>query len=237
MMFPTEKDALLAARLLREDGVSEDDLSLATPRSSNARSRTCAWNTATCCAAFGGTEADTAMHFRDLADAGHYALIVHANAKFTSDHVVELLKDTHCSYGSGTASSSSKTWSARQQAPARAENENPPGVGVTPSAGLRDWLRGQDLNLRPLGYEPNELPGCSTARQERDYRRFLRRFIQLVAPAGLLRVPMISLTVIPSVRGVAGSMLAGTKPDGFAVSSTEFGAGARRGSAVTAPTM
>ena len=28
------------------------------------------------------------------------------------------------------------------------------------------WLRGRDLNPRPLGYEPNELPDCSTPRQE-----------------------------------------------------------------------
>ena len=28
-----------------------------------------------------------------------------------------------------------------------------------------NWLRGLDLNQRPLGYEPNELPGCSTPRQ------------------------------------------------------------------------
>ena len=26
------------------------------------------------------------------------------------------------------------------------------------------WLRGVDLNHRPLGYEPNELPDCSTPR-------------------------------------------------------------------------
>jgi hypothetical protein len=28
------------------------------------------------------------------------------------------------------------------------------------------WLRGRDLNPRPLGYEPNELPDCSTPRQK-----------------------------------------------------------------------
>ena len=31
-------------------------------------------------------------------------------------------------------------------------------------ASFRIWLRGRDLNPRPLGYEPNELPDCSTPR-------------------------------------------------------------------------
>ena len=31
------------------------------------------------------------------------------------------------------------------------------------------WLRGRDLNPRPLGYEPNELPDCSTPRQCKEH--------------------------------------------------------------------
>ena len=30
------------------------------------------------------------------------------------------------------------------------------------------WLRELDLNQRPSGYEPDELPGCSIPRHERD---------------------------------------------------------------------
>jgi hypothetical protein len=32
--------------------------------------------------------------------------------------------------------------------------------------GKKNWLRGLDLNQRPSGYEPDELPGCSTPRDE-----------------------------------------------------------------------
>jgi hypothetical protein len=31
------------------------------------------------------------------------------------------------------------------------------------------WLRGRDLNPRPSGYEPDELPGCSTPRLKNEY--------------------------------------------------------------------
>ena len=36
------------------------------------------------------------------------------------------------------------------------------GAAETASDLLLRSLRGQDLNLRPLGYEPSELPDCST---------------------------------------------------------------------------
>ena len=38
-------------------------------------------------------------------------------------------------------------------------------LSYAPKAFQEGWLRGRDLNPRPLGYEPNELPDCSTPRQ------------------------------------------------------------------------
>ena len=41
-------------------------------------------------------------------------------------------------------------------------------LSYAPSRLLKGWLRGRDLNPRPLGYEPNELPDCSTPRHQND---------------------------------------------------------------------
>ncbi len=53
------------------------------------------------------------------------------------------------------------------------------------------WLRGLDLNQRPLGYEPNELPGCSTPRKHysgssQDWQRLFIAFRLGVRAAGAL---------------------------------------------------
>jgi hypothetical protein len=45
------------------------------------------------------------------------------------------------------------------------------------------WLRGVDLNHRPLGYEPNELPDCSTPRIHHNNRRYAASIFQLGALA------------------------------------------------------
>jgi hypothetical protein len=99
LMFPTEQDARRAAELLRKDGVSEDDLCLATPEEFERQITGCTDEDDDMLLPSIGTESDTARHFRELAHAGHHALIAHASAKLTSEHVLDVLKDTSISYG------------------------------------------------------------------------------------------------------------------------------------------
>ena len=49
--------------------------------------------------------------------------------------------------------------------------------------GGRNWLRGLDLNQRPSGYEPDELPGCSTPRDENTWDVNSLQIEKTVAPA------------------------------------------------------
>jgi hypothetical protein len=46
-----------------------------------------------------------------------------------------------------------------------------------------NWLRGLDLNQRPSGYEPDELPGCSTPRSRTV--ELARRFIHAQAVSSI----------------------------------------------------
>ena len=59
---------------------------------------------------------------------------------------------------------------------------------------LKDWLRGEDLNLWPSGYEPDELPGCSTPRQRLCILHFIRFGGDLLSHT--LRCSTISATVL-----------------------------------------
>lgn len=99
LMFPTEQDARHAAELLRKDGVSEDDLCLAGPEEFERQITGATDEDDDVLLPSPGTEGETAQHFRRLAHEGHHALIVHANSGMSSEHVLDLLRDTPISFG------------------------------------------------------------------------------------------------------------------------------------------
>ena len=53
----------------------------------------------------------------------------------------------------------------------------------TPVRVFNNWLRGPDLNRRPSGYEPDELPGCSTPRLTRG--KFYSLWVKNANTAGI----------------------------------------------------
>src|SRR5215470_5269850 len=63
------------------------------------------------------------------------------------------------------------------------------------------WLRGVDLNHRPLGYEPNELPDCSTPQNHRNAPALIG---QLDSPAGTILVASASYNgIVPRILALA----------------------------------
>lgn len=97
LMFPSERDARNAEQLLERDGRGEA-VSLLSPeviRSEIARTAGGADDPLPS----PGTEAETVRHFAELADAGHWALMVHAPTAAETEHVMQVLKDAKISYG------------------------------------------------------------------------------------------------------------------------------------------
>jgi hypothetical protein len=62
-----------------------------------------------------------------------------------------------------------------------------------------NWLRGLDLNQRPSGYEPDELPGCSTPRSAPNLRAS-----QALHKLRIARSDRFVATLSPLFKGVFG---------------------------------
>jgi hypothetical protein len=97
IMFPTEKDARDAKRMLEDNGCSGESISLLTPQDIQEKVARTVGN-ADIPLPSAGTEADTVRHFAKLASQGHHALVIHAPSAKQSDRVMELLKDSNISY-------------------------------------------------------------------------------------------------------------------------------------------
>ena len=98
LMFPTEQDARDALRMLDENGIDEDEVSLLTPEAFQQDIVRTVGNADTPLPS-AGTEGDTVRRFAELASQGHHALMIKAPSADESDKVMEALKGAKISYG------------------------------------------------------------------------------------------------------------------------------------------
>ena len=97
LMFPGEKEARDAARILEDQGVGEDDIMLLTPEDFR-RDIVGATGDDDMLPSV-GTEGDTVRRFAQLAREGHHGLMIHAEDHKHADRVMELLRDLPMSCG------------------------------------------------------------------------------------------------------------------------------------------
>src|SRR6266545_876547 len=100
---------------------------------------------------------------------------------------------------------------------------------------IEDWLRGRDLNSRPLGYEPNELPDCSTPRQGRRTLSEAKGKVKGIAASGLRPLGYEPNELSPDSfrspgRSCEGFFVETRKPD-------DGDAGAHRRGGLTSPSV
>ncbi len=97
LMFTSEQGARDAGKILAENGVAGDDVTLITPDDFRREILDTKGDEAILPSA--GTEGDTVRRFAELSAQGHHALMIHAPHGADSDRVTDLLKGCDISYG------------------------------------------------------------------------------------------------------------------------------------------
>lgn len=98
LMLPSEQAARDAERLLQDDGLDGEKVSLLSPEVIQEKiARTV--GSADIPLPSAGTEADTVRRLAELASQGHHALLIHAPSGDETAHIMEVLKDCPLSYG------------------------------------------------------------------------------------------------------------------------------------------